>query len=197
MLEKNLIIYRQKKYIISFMKVLNLLEELEELIDTASSVPLTGKTIINKEDFFELIKEIKLALPDEIAQAKHLVQERESIINDAKMEFDKKIKAAELERDLMVEEHEITKRAVSKADDILNKTEKHCLNLKLKTYEHIDKMLYDFQDKINKMYEIDFQDIFNKIQSSFENINGKLADNRENMHELADKVKHEALKKPE
>ncbi len=47
------------------MRVLILLNELEDKMESASTVPLTGKTIIDRDDILDLLNEIRLQLPDE------------------------------------------------------------------------------------------------------------------------------------
>ena len=50
------------------MKVLELLEELEDLVDEATGLPLTGKIMVDAEEIFQIVREIRLALPDDVQQ---------------------------------------------------------------------------------------------------------------------------------
>ena len=52
------------------MKVLELLEELEDIVDEATGLPLTGKIMLDAEEIFQIVREIRLALPDDVQQAK-------------------------------------------------------------------------------------------------------------------------------
>ncbi len=51
------------------MKVLELLDELEEIIEVASSVPVVRKVMVDPNEGTEIIKESRLELPEEIHQA--------------------------------------------------------------------------------------------------------------------------------
>jgi glutamyl-tRNA reductase len=170
------------------MKILNLLEELEDLIDHAKKVPMTGMTVINKEDVFDLLKDIRMALPEEIQQAKLTLDERETIILGAKKEYDKIISEAEHEKEMMLEENEITQSAIKKANEMLDKTEKHIQDLKLGTYGYVDKILYDFQEKIEELKNKDFADIMTKTDSSFNTLTSKIVANRREIRELEQKT---------
>ena len=77
------------------MKVLDLLEEIEEICDTASGVPLTNKIMVDKAELIEIVSDIRKALPDEIQQAQFIKDERERILGDAKEEYETIIKDAE------------------------------------------------------------------------------------------------------
>ena len=51
------------------MRVLELLEEIEEIVDTAAGFPLTGKIMVDSQELLEIVREIRAELPDEIQQA--------------------------------------------------------------------------------------------------------------------------------
>ena len=50
--------------------VIKLLEYLQETIESASSIPLTGKVTINKKESLEVIDRVINCLPDEFKKAK-------------------------------------------------------------------------------------------------------------------------------
>ena len=45
------------------MEIFTLLETLEEIIENAKNVPFSNKGIVDKEEFLDLIKEIRIKLP--------------------------------------------------------------------------------------------------------------------------------------
>ena len=57
------------------MKVLELLDELDEIIEVASSVPVVRKVMVDPNEVTEIVKEIRLELPDEIQQAQWIKNE--------------------------------------------------------------------------------------------------------------------------
>ena len=58
------------------MEIFTLLESLEELIENSKKVPLSDKCIVSQEAILDLIKEIRLKLPDDLKQAKWVREER-------------------------------------------------------------------------------------------------------------------------
>ena len=58
------------------MEIFTLLETLEEMLENSKSIPFSDKGIIDKEEMLEIIKEIRLKLPDELKQAKWVKEER-------------------------------------------------------------------------------------------------------------------------
>ena len=78
------------------MSIEEILEAMDIELDKSKSVPLTrGKSLIDVEQFRDLIGQVRLNLPGEIKQAQALVNDRRVIINDAKAEAESIIRKAE------------------------------------------------------------------------------------------------------
>ena len=93
------------------MEIFTLLETLEEMLENSKSIPFSDKGIIDKEEMLEIIKEIRLKLPDELKQAKWVKEERQRILVEAQKEADDIVKEAENRIISMIDEHEITRKA--------------------------------------------------------------------------------------
>ena len=93
------------------MEIFTLLESLEDLIEKSKGLPFTTKGIVDKEEILDLIKEIRLKLPDELKQAKWVKEERQRILVEAQKEADGIVKEAENRIISMIDEHEITRKA--------------------------------------------------------------------------------------
>ncbi|MHB1392032.1 MAG: ATPase [Clostridia bacterium] len=68
------------------MEVMLLLDALEDILEKAPNLPLSSKSMINKEELHEIIKDIRIKLPDEIKQAQWIKEERQIILIEAKKE---------------------------------------------------------------------------------------------------------------
>ena len=68
------------------MEIFTLLETLEEMLEQGKKVPFTDKVVVDKEAILEIIKEIRLKLPDELKQAKWVKEERQRILSEAQKE---------------------------------------------------------------------------------------------------------------
>lgn len=62
------------------MDVIKLLAYLEELIESGSSIPLTGKVTINKKESLEVIDKIINCLPDEFKKAQWICEEKKEYL---------------------------------------------------------------------------------------------------------------------
>ncbi|MDR3296355.1 MAG: hypothetical protein LBT26_11115 [Clostridiales Family XIII bacterium] len=170
------------------MDVLELLNEINEIVDTASGVPFTGKILVDGNEIQEIVKEISLALPNDIQQAQWIKAERQQIIDEAKKQHELVVQEGQRQADALVEESEITVRAKSRAADLSRQTETAVRQLKLDTYDYIDKILYDFQEKMEQMNVSYFGDMFTSLQKTFEGINQTVQNNRLEIKDLAYKT---------
>ena len=102
------------------MDVLQWLDYLNEVVENATEIPITGKIVLHKKDMLELIKKILHALPDELKRSKWIISERDRIIGEAKKFSEEAIKDAKLRIEKEVEEHDIVIEARNKAKSIID-----------------------------------------------------------------------------
>lgn len=172
-------------------KVLDLLDELEDVLEGASSVPLTNKVLIETEDIFAILKDIRLALPDDMQQAKWIREERDRILQDARLEYERIIKEAQKQADYLVESDEITKRAQILSDEMIQDARVNARILKMKTYDYVDKMLYDMQGKMDEINMKYFGEMYTNLEHTFSSIGETLNKNREEIKQMAIKTQSE------
>lgn len=166
------------------MKVLELLDEIEEIVDTSSGFPLTGKILVDAEEILEIVKEIRVELPDEIQQAQWIKDERQRILTEAKQEYETILRDAKAQAEALIENDDITVQAKIRADEILRVAEANVRNLKMSTFDYIDSILYNFQDKMDQMNDLYFNDMFTNLQKTFEQINGTVGENRAEIKDM-------------
>ncbi|WP_028991673.1 hypothetical protein [Thermoanaerobacter thermocopriae] len=139
---------------INDLEVLNLLEELEDIIENSSSIPLSGKVLINKEEVLELIKQIRIKLPDEFKRAEWIKQERQRILLEAQQEAEMIIKEAEQKIKEMVSESEIVKKAEKTAAEIISTAQANAREIRLGSREYADELLAKIELQVSEILEI-------------------------------------------
>ena len=167
------------------MKVLELLDELDEIMETASSVPVVRKVKVDPNEVTEIVKEIRLELPDEIQQAQWIKNERTRILDEAKAEYENIIEDARKKAAALVEQDEITVKAKQRAEEILRVAKENCSVMKMSILDYTDGMLYNLQEKVDQMYSTYFTDMYDDLQSTFEKINKNIANSR---NEVKDQI---------
>lgn len=124
------------------MSIDEILEAMDDELDRSKHMPLTGgKTLIDPDQFRELVKQVRLNLPGEIKQAQALVNDRRVIINDAKAEAETIIRKAEEKAKVMVSEEVITKQAQQRAHEILTAAQTKSKEIRNATNDYVESML--------------------------------------------------------
>lgn len=136
------------------MDVLTLIESIEELLDNASNLPFTKKVLVDKDAVLDVVKEIKLKLPDELKQAKWVKEERQRILLDAQKEAGDLIKEAENKIISMIDEHEITKKAYEQKAEIIDAAEAYSKEMVNATKEHADSILEELENTLKEKLEM-------------------------------------------
>lgn len=128
------------------IEILSIIETLEELVEKSVSIPLSGKCVVDREEVLEIIKEMRLKLPDDIKQAKWVKEERQRILLEAQKEANNIIKEAEGKIASLVNEHEITKKAYEQANEVVAGAQKNARDIRLGTREYADGILNKVED---------------------------------------------------
>ena len=133
------------------MEIFTLLETLEDILEKSKTLPFTDKSIVEKEQFLDIIKEIRLKLPDELKQAKWIKEERERIISESQKDADDIVKEAENRIISMIDEHEITRKAYDKKTEIIADANEMYREITQGTTTYVDGILANIE---NNMLEL-------------------------------------------
>ncbi len=167
------------------MKVLELLDEIEEIIETSSGFPLTGKIMVDAEELKEIVSDIRTSLPDEIQQAQWIKNERDRILDEARTEYETIIRDAQRQSEDLINENEITEKSRMMAEDLMKTTEENSRQLKMSTYDYVDGILFDFQEKMESLKDTYFKKLFDDLENTFRGVDGTLSSNRDEIKEMA------------
>lgn len=136
------------------MEILSVLEALEDLVEKSLSVPFSGKCLVDREEILEIIKEVRLKLPDDIKQAKWVKEERQRILMEAQKEADAILKDAESKIASLIDEHEITKKAYEQANEIITGAQKNAREIRLGTRDYADSVLNKVEEILRDTMEV-------------------------------------------
>lgn len=131
------------------MDVIKLLEYLEEIIDSATKLPVTNKVLIDKKEVLDILEQIMSCLPDEFKKAQWIVEEKERIINEA-MQESESINKQNMEMiQKKIDNHSIVKEAQVKAQEIINSAQRDAKSMRLGARDYADEILTQVEKEIN------------------------------------------------
>lgn len=128
-----------------------LLDKLDDLVDKAWGLPLSGgRCVVDAERVREIIDDLRLNIPKEIPQAKAIVADRMEILKNAKLEAGEIINKAQNKAAALVSEDEITRLAQEKANSILKDAQQMAKDMKKGAADFSDRLLIETEESITK-----------------------------------------------
>ena len=132
-------------------------------------MPFTESVLLNKNDILDLVKEIRLKLPDELKQAKWIKEERERIMAEAHKDADDIVKEAENRIISMIDEHEITRKAYDKKEEIVAEANENYRIMAKESKEYADELLAGVENTV-KLLEDTLLNVEATIKQTVETI---------------------------
>lgn len=101
-------------------KIEQLIDEIEEYIDSCKFQPLSNtKIVVNKEEIEELLRELRVKTPDEIKRYQKIISSKDAILNDAREKAASLINEATVHTNELISEHEIMQQAYAQAKEVV------------------------------------------------------------------------------
>lgn len=104
-----------------------LIDRLESLLTDSRRLPLTSGSLVNKEECLVIIDQLRVAIPQQFAEARRIQGEREQIIARAEQEAQMIVERAREEAEQILDEHgliqEMDNRSALLADETRRKAE--------------------------------------------------------------------------
>jgi vacuolar-type H+-ATPase subunit H len=101
------------------MDVLVLIDKLDDIIHNARSVPLTDSVMIDREEIYDILDQMRSTIPEEIKQARWIVKERQEMLSEAKQEAERVLAEAQDRAEKLASETEVVRLAEKNAQQVM------------------------------------------------------------------------------
>ncbi len=154
------------------MPIQELIDKLENIIAQGSRVPLVDKVMVSMADVLEVLDELRLAVPEEVKEARRILKERDHLLSEAQQEssrlladsqaaLDSRIRDSEMVKLAEERAREVMKKAQAEAHAILEEAEGHLHAAKagadqyaLEVLRKLDTQLAGFQNAIRRGIDV-------------------------------------------
>ena len=134
------------------MDIQFLVERLETLAVNARKLPMTNQVIIDQAALLDLIDQLRIAIPEEVKQARRINQESDRVLAKAREEAEQIIGAGQEQAALLLQDQailreaemraeEITQRAQQKADETMRGADRYAADVLLRLEGDLNKTL--------------------------------------------------------
>lgn len=132
------------------MDLIERIDELQVLIEEAKSVPLSSSAVINREEFLELLAQLKEEIPDEVRQARWMSRDRDELLARARKEAERVLHEAQEQRDRLLSRTEIVHAAEREAERVIDEAKEKAARIRLEAEDYVDQKLAAFEILLNK-----------------------------------------------
>jgi len=133
------------------MNTLEIIDQIEELLDGCRRIPFSANIVLNGDEIYDLIEELRNVMPEELKQSRWIVKERENMIEEAQKQAGKIIMDAEGRAEMLIGETEIVKSATRKSEEIMSSIEVRARTIRLEAEDYADEKLANLEAVLHKL----------------------------------------------
>jgi len=135
------------------MDISTRLQQLEDVIKDAKSMPLSASVLVNREELLEIVNGMKESLPEEIKQARWVVKDREELLTKARRDAEGMVEKARGEQATMLAEETVVQEAQDEAERILTDARAQARQIRLEAEDYVDGKLAQFDAVMTRIQE--------------------------------------------
>ncbi len=129
------------------------LQQLEDVVRDAKSMPLSSSALLNRDEVIEMIQEMRESLPEEIKQARWIVKDREELLAKARQEAERIVEQAREDQLRMARKGEVVQRAEEEADRIVAEAQQQADDGRVEAETYVDARLAQFEIALRRILE--------------------------------------------
>jgi vacuolar-type H+-ATPase subunit H len=132
------------------MDVLELIDELRGLVHGAKQIPLRDQVRVDKEKLYDLLDQMRSTIPEEIKQARGIVNEREETLAEARREAERIVVEARERQAQLIAEHRLIRQAERAAQDIIDDARAREREIRLGAEDYAAEILDTLEVNLSK-----------------------------------------------
>jgi len=136
------------------MDVVENIEAAIAIVEEARSVPLSASCVINRSELLQLLDQIRVSFPSDLAKAIAIQREKASILEQAHIQSDAIIQQARDEVSRLIEQTAIVSSARKEASKILSEAKAESERDREEIEEYIDSRLANLEVVLNKTLDV-------------------------------------------
>ncbi len=150
------------------MSIYNLLDQLESTIEGSKRAFMqTDKFIVDPEELYKIIDQIRSSVPDDIRDAQWVKREEEQIKRKAQEDYERIIEEARARAQELVSETEVYRLAEIRVREMLEEANQAAHDITLGAFNYADDIMEKIEKQLQIYYDV-VQDGKDEIQRSLD-----------------------------
>ncbi len=133
------------------MDILHLVDRLEELLNQSRPLFFTHNVLIDENRVFDIIDQMRVAVPDEVKKAQQLLAQRDRILAQAQEEANRTIAIAREKSDQLVQRDAIVQAAQTRADQIIAQSKDEAEKSRLEADGYVVESLTKLEVELDRI----------------------------------------------
>lgn len=114
-------------------------------------MPLSSRTIIDEQEFLDIIDQLRVTVPEEIKQARKVSAEKDRVILQAEAEADKIINTARERATMMLQENELMRQAQEEMRQMLEEARQQAEEIRRGADLYALEVLGSLENELTKL----------------------------------------------
>lgn len=171
------------------MDILYLVDRLENLISSSRRMPLVNQIIIKETDILNIVDQLRTTIPDEIKQARRVIQDKERILAQAQAEANALLTRARAESEQAVNREGLLKAAEARSQELVRRAEEEAEQLKTEADGYVIETLRALRDHLGSI-ETDIGRSILSIEKGLATLEGNTGTGEENQEYDAEELEN-------
>lgn len=129
-------------------KMEGLLSQLEQIVIQGRQVPFSSQRIVDPNEILLIVGQLRDQLPAELRQARWILDHNQRTVDDARLEAERLMRAAETRIAEMIDEHEITMRAQAYAEDTVLAAEESAQKIMEQGTSYLESHMIGLEERL-------------------------------------------------
>lgn len=125
------------------MDILYLVDRLENLIASSRRMPLLNQVVLKEGDILNIVDQMRTSIPDEVKQARRIIQEKERIMAQAQAEASALLAKAREEADKAMSRENLLRAAEKRSQEMRQQAEEQVRELVRQAEQHSEQLKID------------------------------------------------------
>ncbi|HEX4206195.1 MAG TPA: hypothetical protein VHZ51_18755 [Ktedonobacteraceae bacterium] len=125
------------------MDILYLVDRLDNLIASSRRMPLVNQIILKEGDILSIVDQMRTSIPDEIKQARRIIQEKERILAQAQADAAGILARTREESERAMQREGLLNAAEKRSQEMVQKANQHALDIVQEAQDENDRLKGD------------------------------------------------------
>ena len=131
--------------------LIELLDQLTLSVRQAKGIPFSDNCIVDREDILYWINQIRENLPEEINQARWLLEQNRQVVASARQKAESILRETEQRSAIMINEHEITLRAREMAQMTIEQANQAAWQMRVASTDYARQRLTEVENQLTEV----------------------------------------------